>query len=365
MNDREFWSFLGNMREQKAAWHDWRHYYGRWPFWEKFRDRYLCLTNERADSVECGTVCREACWREVYGDADEEMLEASCPEGEDGYPLTTQDILIYTLHRHELHKEICSAFGIEHRESKMESCVNTWRLGDFIPLAGMVFPAYISFPYDREELLETVKHLCLFHEKPFILICPTREKLYLQAEQLLYSRKALYVSLEEELFFTQNGEINAHRKSEDIFALLLQTLPEPYKNEPVFFPTPPGAKWTDVHIHFINEQNITVQVKECKAALNYFEMGMSSALHKGPIDRWYFLRSLADGNGAYGWNGAQPSIAKKKQKQLLCEDLRDFFRISGEPIYWDEGHKAYIANFQIRPDTYSTNWKGKRKKTSA
>ncbi|OGV47609.1 MAG: hypothetical protein A2017_10025 [Lentisphaerae bacterium GWF2_44_16] len=360
MNDCEFWNFLGNMREQSAAWHDWRHYYGKWVGWEKFRDKYLCLTDEKSDSVECKTMCKEGCWREVFENADEDGLEASCPDGELSYPLTEQDILIYTLYRHEFHKGICSAFNIEHRESEMEDCCMTWRLGDFIPLAGMVFPTYISFPYDREELVETVKHLCLLHDKPFILMCPTREKLYLQAEQLLYSRKALYISLGEEIFFNQDGEINAHRKSEEIFAQLLETLPKPCKPETVFFPTPPDAKWEDLKLHFIDRQNIFVRIGNLQMRFDFRQMGMSNRKGTKPNAQWKLLLYFAENNAKLGWDAPGAGNARKCQKRDLCKTLKDFFRLEDLPINWDEKEKVYSCKFQIRPDTYSTqSYKGK------
>ena len=335
MNDCEFWSFLGNMREQSAAWHDWQHYYNKWAGWEKFRDKYLCLTDEKSDSVECKTMCKEACWREVFENADEDGLEASCPDGELSYPLTTQDILIYTLYRHEFHKGICFAFNIEHRESEMEDCCMTWRLGDFIPLAGMVFPAYISFPYDREELVETVKHLCLLHDKPFILMCPTREKLYLQAEQLLYSRKALYISLGEEIFFNQDGEINAHRKSEEIFTPLLEYRKSD-KHENYFYRS--GDFW-EIRFHggnkiFISKANTGAQYirfllerPHSGTPVTEITQKISDNTEVGELEELKNDVGKLDGFsiGPLPSMGAGP-VADKKALRQYREDLRSLYR---------------------------------------
>ena len=89
--------------------------------WPGFHKRYLKPTRDHATAVDCPTECGLGCSRKVVTHAPNDIV-AVCPEQEEKpYPLKRQDILIYSVNRASLHKDICSALGIEHRENKVEA----------------------------------------------------------------------------------------------------------------------------------------------------------------------------------------------------------------------------------------------------
>ncbi|KKR04382.1 MAG: hypothetical protein UT30_C0008G0004 [Candidatus Uhrbacteria bacterium GW2011_GWF2_39_13] len=354
-----FGSFLEELEDFRAPLIDWKDaMYGKHDI-SDFRHAFLSSTDEYAKAIRCPTQCDSPCPMRIQH--KEKSIEAVCGENiSNNQPLSEQDILIYRLNVSKLHKIIAMTFGINLNENNLND-KRRYYLGEYTPFAGINYPVYMSYCNFRASMSGMVKYLCSGHHGKFILFSTSRRFLTPETELLLKKREIVFVSLEDELLIDRRCNVSLRRGQEKIFASLLN-MPETKTVE--FFPTPLNAKWEDLNIHFINEHTVTVQILETKASLNYFEMGMASSLNKGPVDRWTFMLNLAENYGVYGWDGLQASPAIKKQKQLLCENLVKFFRIEGEPIYWDEGRKAYIARFQIRPDTYSTSWKGKGKKLS-
>ena len=177
MSEHEIWKYLEDLPGQAAPLVEWNQHLDGWPGFQGFHKRYLKLTRDHATAVDCPTECGLGCPRKVVTHSRNDIV-AVCPEQEEKpYPLKRQDILIYSVNRASLHKDICSALGIKHRENKVEACRRTWRLGDFVPTAGLVFPVFLTQQEDPDELLEVVKNICLLHGDPFVLLAPTRRRL--------------------------------------------------------------------------------------------------------------------------------------------------------------------------------------------
>ncbi|OGV53698.1 MAG: hypothetical protein A2X49_12705 [Lentisphaerae bacterium GWF2_52_8] len=318
--------------------------------------------------VDCATPCGSApCPRKVVEYAPDDIV-AVCPEMEKRpYPLALEDILIYSLKHSAFQKDICAAFNLRSDGTENRVCRKTWRIGDLVPVAGVAFPAYITFQEIANDLLDAVRQLCLLHDGHFILMAPTRRRVRPPAEQLLSSRKALFLSLDEELFFDANARLQSVRKPEQVFASLFATLPNPCESKSVFFPTPTGTKWEDVLLHFNDGHRLTICIGEMQKTFTYSEMGMSSRKDGEPTKNWSFLRMLASCDGVLAKADAAGGESLKTRKKELCKVLCEFFRLESEPVFWDDVQKAYVCRFQIRPDTHSTQWRerndGARQKT--
>lgn len=117
---------------------------------------------------ECGLGCP----RSVVTHA-KTNIRAVCNEKEGpAIQLSPRQTLIYRLKQSAINGAICVALGIEHRESKLDGLPHTWRLGDFIPTAGMDFPVVLTMQDSKDALAEVVRSLCLSTIKPFVLIAP-------------------------------------------------------------------------------------------------------------------------------------------------------------------------------------------------
>ncbi|MDA8126634.1 MAG: hypothetical protein M0009_15785 [Deltaproteobacteria bacterium] len=206
--DDPVWDVLEDLPGEAAALFDWNLRLGAWPRYEAFKSRFFRLTRDHASAVDCPTDCGLGCPRKVIEHSPADIV-AICQEREaEPVQLSTQDLRIYKIDHPRFNEEICTAFGIEHRASKVDGCSHTWRLGDFTPAAGMVFPVFFTRPDEGDGLSEVARTLCIAQENSFALIAPTRRRLNPVAEGLLARRKALFLSLKEEIAISEDGGLN-------------------------------------------------------------------------------------------------------------------------------------------------------------
>jgi hypothetical protein len=206
--DDPVWGVLEDLPGNAASMFDWNLRLGAWPRYEAFKSRFFQLTRDHASAVDCPTDCGLGCPRKVIEHSPDDVV-AVCQEREaEPIRLSAQDLLIYKIDHGRFNTEVCSALGIEHRGSKVDGCSHTWRLGDFAPAAGMVFPVFFTRPEDEDGLSDITRTLCIAHENPFVLIAPTRRRLNPITEGLLARRKSLFLSLREEITISEDGGLN-------------------------------------------------------------------------------------------------------------------------------------------------------------
>jgi len=344
------WQYLEDLPGQAAPLVEWQQHLDGWPGFSVFQKRHLQLTKSQATAVECRTDCGLGCPRNVVTHAPNDIV-AVCPEQEEKpYPLMRQDTLIYSVKRTSLHKDICSALGITQRESKVDGCRRTWRLGDFVPTAGLVFPVFLTQQEDQDELLEIVKNLCLLHADPFVLLTPTRRRLSPPVEQMLAQRKAVFLALENEMPFDEQGDLQVRRAPDELFASLHEEVPEPGSGGMVHFPTPDGTSWTDIKIQFRDGHTVTIWAGDESGKFNFSQMGMANKKNGDRTEQWKLLEAFAASRGEIDWNSRYATDKLKKQKQVLSKRLREFFRLKEDPIEWVKGEKCYRCRFRILPE---------------
>ena len=218
MND-PVWEFLEALPGKSAALFDWDHALSGWDRYPLFRDHFLQLTKNHATAVDCPTDCGLGCPRKVVVHSDSEIV-AVCQEKEAGaVPLVRQQTFIYRLKQSAVNKAICRALDIQHREEPIPILSHTWRLGDFLPSTGTVFPVYLTLPEKKDDMTETVRELCLENQNPFVLLAPTRKLLSRNAERLMNQRAALFMALCEEVTFQEGGRLKRIR-NESPFRIL-------------------------------------------------------------------------------------------------------------------------------------------------
>lgn len=350
MSECLLWQYLEDLPGQAAPLVEWHQNLDGWPGFPVFRKRHLQLTKSQATAVECRTDCGLGCPRKVVMHAPNDIV-AVCPEQEEKpYPLKRQDTLIYSVKRTSLHKDICSALGITHRESKVDGCRRTWRMGDFVPTAGLAFPVFLTQQEDQDELLEIVKNLCLLHADPFVLLTPTRRRLSPLTEQMLAQRKSVFLALENEMLFDEKGGLQVRRTPDELFAPLHEEVPKPGSGGMVHFPTPDGTGWTDIKIKFWDGHMVTVWAGKESGKFSYTEMGMANRKNGRYSKQWELLLAFANSRGEIDWSSPFATNKLKKQKQELSKRLRAFFRLKEDPIEWVKGEKSYRCRFRILPE---------------
>lgn len=350
------WSFLEALDDFSAPLIDWKNALKEKHDIDKFRYCFLSSSDKFAKSIRCFSPCDKPCPRRVIWD-ETKHIEAVCEERLNTRELLDeQDILIYRFKESKLHESLAKVFSFSLNERHL-SDNRRYYMGEYKPFAGISCPVYMSYCNYTAGMSGMVKNLCLKHDGPFILMSTSRRFLTPDMELCLKKLGAVFISLEDELVIDKQCNISLRRKKEELLAPIIDKEENPSQE---FFPTPPDATWENISLHFIDEHTVTIQIGEKSFTKNYFQMGMANALSNAPVDRWKFLLKLAEGNGVYITAGRGLPQSDKKQKQLLCESLAEFFRLKGEAVYWNYERKAYVARFKIRPDTHSTKWKGKR-----
>ena len=118
----------------------------------------------------------------------------------------------------------------------------------------------------------------------------------------------------------------------------------------VFFPTPPDATWRDVSIRFKDGHTVSVKVKTAGSVFNYTQMGMANKKNGNPTVQWELLKVFADERGVLDWSSNKAHRRNQKRRELLAANLRDFFRIEGDPFRLTDDGKGWQALFLISPD---------------
>lgn len=111
---------------------------------------------------------------------------------------------------------------------------------------------------------------------------------------------------------------------------------------------PPGAKWSEVAIRFLDAHNVQVTFREQSQRFHFTQMNMADGRSNlKPTKQWDLLYSFARDNGVINWGSKSASPKLKKQKQELSEKLSSLFAIVGEPIVYLDEVKGWKTVFQI------------------
>jgi len=118
----------------------------------------------------------------------------------------------------------------------------------------------------------------------------------------------------------------------------------------VFFPTPPDATWGDVSIQFTDGHTVSVKVKSVGGVFHYAQMGMANKKNSKPTVQWELLETFANEHGVLDWSSNKADRKNQKRREILATNLRDFFRIEGDPFRLTDDGKGWQALFLISPD---------------
>jgi len=123
---------------------------------------------------------------------------------------------------------------------------------------------------------------------------------------------------------------------------------------------PPGTRWENITIRFLNDYDIRVDVKKIKFLIDYEKMGFADERIKKTEEKvktkncWGFLQLLSTKNGEFDLNTliGEEKNQRIKQKQILTKILKEFFpTINDDPFYeYDETKGIYKIKIKLIPD---------------
>jgi hypothetical protein len=276
-----------------------------------------------------------------------------CPETEDRIVLTREDLIVYELDWPLFLADIAAALGFERRSTDPDGLPPLTRLvGDYRPVAGYSFPAYLTVPLESRGLTSAVCMLVSTSDDALILLTPTRRRLRPDAQQILERKRCCFLPLEDSLAATGprqwQATVAAVQALSDFTRLHVPSAEA--DNGMAFFPTPGGIGWSDVVIRFVDGHSVSVAAGEVTRTLHYAQLGMADGRNARPTRQWELLRSFAQSYGVLTWKSRDADRRNQKRREYLARDLKAFFRIEGEPIVLTDDGKGWRTVFRIEAD---------------
>ena len=279
----------------------------------------------------------------VVHDSEDIVAVCRCERGCETFSLQRSDIVVYELNRRALDASLAKVFGLFEETDSAIDLPGTTRIGVYSPYAGYRFPVYLTIQMEPDDFNRILDGLLSRNDNPFILLAPTRNHCTSMAEKRLAAKGSIFIPLSENV----SRQFQLLRSMDDIFA----NLPRPKENDArLFFPTPPDAIWENVSIRFKDGHTVSIKVKSVGGVFNYTQMGMANKKNGNPTLQWKLLEVFANERGILDWSSDEANPRNQKRRELLAANLREFFRIKGDPFKMTKDGKGWQARFLISPE---------------
>jgi hypothetical protein len=288
----------------------------------------------------------------VVHDPEDIVAVCRCERGCETFTLQRSDIVVYELDRRVLDAALAKVFGLFEETDSATDLPGTTRIGVYSPYAGYRFPVYLTIQIEPDDFSEVLDGLLGRNEAPFLLLAPTRGLCTAKAEKRLTDKRSGMVSLSENVGIEAKRQFQLLHPMDDILAQFHGfNLPQPKEDgATAFFPTPPDASWGEVSIRFKDGHTVSIKAKSAGGVFNYTQMGMANKKNGNPTVQWELLKTFADERGILDWSSNKAHRHNQKRRELLAANLRDFFRIEGDPFHLTDDGKGWQARFLISPD---------------
>ncbi len=149
--------------------------------------------------------------------------------------------------------------------------------------------------------------------------------------------------------FTQFLE-SAKRVNIDIMGRFVAPLPSTKEIYPPKLP--PGTKWEDITIEFVDGYVVRITAPGFRGRTDYIRMGFENKKTLSPNVQWKFLQELAVSYGEMSWRDMTGmAIRNKKRKQLLSDTLKHYFQIDKDPFLPYKQARKYKTRFHLFPES--------------
>lgn len=266
--------------------------------------------------------------------------------------LPKEDVLVYRASVSKLASVICANLRLDPHIASAPVTAGLWQIGGFKPLAGYEFPVFLSLNLAPLDSRPVIEWLGLATEGPFILFGPTSRRLRPSDHALLKRRGACFIPLEDCLMISDANKMSLLPEAHQSL-LHFQQLHVPVANdEPTieFFPTPAGAKWSDLRLRFVDGETLSVSILRVDGRFIYSQMGFVNKKTARPNYQWELLRDFAQCGGKITWSDPAASAKLPKRKEALAKILKAFFRIDESPIELTACKKGWCCAFEVRAE---------------
>jgi hypothetical protein len=224
----------------------------------------------------------------------------------DTFTLQRSDIIIYQLDRPALDLALTRVFGLFEGAEFDTDLFGTTAHRLLLPVCRYRFPAYLTIQIEPTDFTATADGLLARNDTPFILLAPTRTRCTGNTEKRLTDRRSIFVPLSENVAIGENQQLQMLRPLNDILAQF--------------------------------------------RSFNLPSLERDGARNSKPTLQWELLSDFAEERGRIDWNSSKADPKNQKRRELLSENLRDFFRIKGDPLMITADGKGWQTHFQISQD---------------
>lgn len=343
----EFWHALEDVHGHCATLFEWRKRLGS-SFDAVSAQRLLHPLNTFAESIPISDVAG-ADWYRVLP-LDRDRIVAFAEGGRHEVILPRTDSLIYRVEFRTLRRCLAQWFGFHEEADSLTDAPNVHAIGAYRPTAGYSYPALLICVRDEQAAVQAAEAVLSRIEGPFLIVAPTRRSITRRVTDSLENRKSICVTLTEAIDTDANGKpVVTPMFNSTLSAFFTSVVPQVEKEvQTAFFPTPADAKWSELHIKFVDGHTVTASIRDVSRVLTYLDMGLADRRSRRPTKQWDLLRDFSRNYGDLVWG--DPGTGRKIQarKISLANGLKAFFRIDDEPIeYVDKPNKGWRTVFSI------------------
>ena len=137
-----------------------------------------------------------------------------------------------------------------------------------------------------------------------------------------------------------------------------RTLPQHFGTEKqespqkiVPFPTPSGTQWHEIKISVVDNDNVSINIREKIERRNYAEMGFKNQKNGKSVKSWQFLLAFRKKERLTFSQENRDTVEKSIQD--LRKRLRAYFRIQDDPIDYEGGYKPKFKIFDYESQSRS------------
>lgn len=259
-------------------------------------------------------------------------------------------LMLYQLNRQLMIDELSRLLGIRKFSHSPSLDQPTLRIGTLVPLAGLEFPAFLSFPRSISEFSREVDRIIVETQQPFLLLVPTDQSVTADLATRFERHRGWLISLRDTIGCDAQGRLGlAPAARQLVESFLAKYGPSPARAAAVpRFLTPADASWSELRMRFVDGETISLVLRETSATVNYTQLGMASLRNGRPTKQWELLREFAHGYGHLDWSHRAADRRNQKRKELLAKQLKQFFQIAGPPF--EAAGNGWKTVFTLLPD---------------
>jgi hypothetical protein len=324
--------------------------------WGVFPQSLLQITNNRAQALPCGKA--GGCYMNVVSHDDEHVgICTSEPRRCDRRSLKNEETILYRLNTNALLNKIAEATHCHVQTEAVSGLPNTWKVGQISPQGEFKFSVFVSLAGTTSGLDKVVNQLS-FQGTPFILVGNLGSLFSHAAMDASAKVKAKLIGLDDLLTVTDVGGVEVKDSAAGLISGWVEGL-IPKSQKPgaeYFYPTPPNAAWGEFVLEFTADEMINVTCRDKFERLEPEHFKMKDQRTKRPTSQWAIFKALAMA-GEFGWKEDKDRGKATKQKEEFSKKLKATFRMSDDPLEFNEAEYVYKPNFIMRGKESLTEYK--------